>query len=199
MPVDAAETFARIEAETREWVDGAAARARAYEDWIARTEAEASARSRRLTGAHEAIRELVEHRPWSIHPNLLAEARGLARLDRLDGRQERAAEIVDRSNDTVARAEARIREIDPEDPLLARAADPTVRQLALDAVRSITELDADRASKRNGIGWSQTTSVVGHVLSRKPELSVDETVAAVRILGMHRGQVREDHRAVLFG
>ncbi len=139
-------------------------------------------------------------RRWSVHPSVRDEAIALTRQEALDAVEtERALLIVKRAGDTVERAHARAEREARDDGDRARARDPEVRKAALRACRVITAQDDDWAADRNDIGWSKSTTLLGHALAEKKTLSRKATANALAILRIHRGQVAVDLHALLFG
>ncbi|MBE7198945.1 MAG: hypothetical protein INR70_14250 [Parafilimonas terrae] len=111
---------------------------------------------------------------------------------------ERATRLLANAAACRVRAEARLNRPAPPE-LYARSEDEGVRGAAHDACRYLSERDEDRASVRNGIGWSQATSWVGHVLSEREVLSRGEAAHALGVLWGHRAQLPASLRADCFG
>ena len=88
----------------------------------------------------------------------------------------------------VANAEARLRRIAPRD-WRALAADPDVRQAALEGCVFLSERDADRATKRNDRGWGADDTGVGHTLAGRESLTPAEAAHALALLSVHRRQL----------
>lgn len=108
-----------------------------------------------------------------------------------------AGALVDNALRAIRRAEERLSKPAP-DAWYERAADPAVRAAVLVACRVLSDRDSDRASLRNGRGWSQATSWTGHVVSGRAALSQAEAAHGMALLWGHRGQVPANLRAAVF-
>lgn len=111
---------------------------------------------------------------------------------------ERATRLLANAAACRRRAEERLNRPAAPD-LYARAEDEAVRSAAHDGCRYLSERDEDRASVRNGIGWSQATSWVGHVLSEREVLTRGEAAHALGVLWGHRLQLPAPLRVACFG
>ena len=127
------------------------------------------------------------------------EAEDLAGRD-VCGREalERAICLLANASACRRRAEERLNRPAVPD-LFARAEDEGVRSAAHDSCRYLSERDEDRVSVRNGIGWSQATSWVDHVLSERDVISRGEAAPAMGVLWSHRAQFHASLRRDCFG
>lgn len=60
---------------------------------------------------------------------------------------------------------------------------------AHEAMVRLRDMDTDRASEKNGMGFSKGDSYVGHELAKRPELSAEEAVLALELARRYRGQL----------
>ena len=60
------------------------------------------------------------------------------------------------------------------------------------ALRSLASVDQDFASERNGIGFSQTDTRVGHSLAQASSLTPRQAGLAVKILVKYHGQLPDE-------
>lgn len=111
---------------------------------------------------------------------------------------ERATKLLANAAACRRRAEERLNRPAAPD-LYARAEDEGVRGAAHDACLYLSARDEDRASVRNGIGWSQATSWVGHVLSERTKLTRGEAAHALGVLWIHRAHLPASLRTACFG
>ncbi len=166
-----------------------------------REEREAEAKARLAEEAapiRAELSRLVTQAAWQFGRHV-EEAEGLAgREVWVRGSLERAARLLANAAACRRRAEERLNRPAAPD-LYARAEDEGVRGAARDACRYLSERDEDRASVRNGIGWSQATSWVGHVLSEREILSRGEAAHALGVLWGHRAQLPASLRGACFG
>jgi hypothetical protein len=109
-----------------------------------------------------------------------------------------ARKLTRQVTEAVAKVRARVA-TDANGDWLERARDPEVRRAVHDAAQILSEMDADRASVRNGYGWGKSHSHVGHTLAGLRELSVIEASQALAAVWRHRKQVRADLRERCFG
>ncbi|UYW28385.1 hypothetical protein OKC48_07680 [Methylorubrum extorquens] len=133
--------------------------------------------------------ESLATRPWAwARAELIEEAeRLLAREDLTVTAAGRLGELATNAAVNVNRCLQRI--ATPHEPELALARDPAVRAAAAEALALVTARDQDRAQHRNGVEWSKTASLVGHVLTGLGELSETHATHAIRIPRLHPGQV----------
>lgn len=185
-----ADVDALVAAEVTAVIEAAAGREAALAKLAADTRAKAAALLPRLA-------ELVSKGAWQLGRSL-PEATELVGFSPLpDSSAWRVVELVSRAEATRARAEARLRQLAPE-AWLKLAADPDVRAAALEGCRILSALDADRASKRNGEGWGQDDTGVGHLLAERKELTEREAAHALRLLHHHRKQLPVELRSRAF-
>lgn len=185
-----ADVDALVAAEATAVAEHAAAREAGIAERAAATKARAAALLPRLA-------ELVSKGAWQLGRSL-PEATELVGFSPLpDSSAWRVVELVSRAEATRARAEARLRQLAPE-AWLKLAADPDVRAAALEGCRILSALDADRASKKNGEGWGQDDTGVGHLLSEREALTEREAAHALRLLHHHRRQLPVELRSRAF-
>ena len=145
----------------------------------------------------EELTALLAGRKWAFGRHL-ADARRLAEDGEWTHRcMQSAARAVDGAEANVERAETRLNRPAPA-IWFARAADPAVREAALQGCRFMSALDEDWASDRNGAGWSQATSWTGHILSERDALDQGAASHALALLHTHRRQLTPDLRARIF-
>ena len=60
------------------------------------------------------------------------------------------------------------------------------------ALRSLASADCDHASERNGVGFSQTDTRVGHSLADAPSLTPRQAGLAVKILVKYHAQLPDE-------
>lgn len=129
--------------------------------------------------------ELLAERPWAFG-KAHAEAEEMADLEEWTAYGAAwAGRLVDNALRAIQRAEERLAR-EPAGHWYKHAADPDVRDTVLAAWRILSERDSDRASIRNGRGWSQSTSWTGHVLSGRESLTQAEAAHGMAILWGHR-------------
>ena len=167
----------------------AAHRARREAEAAKRQEGERRRNAALIERARTMARESIATRPWAwARAELIDEAeRLLAREDLSVGAAMRLGELAANAAVNVNRCLQRI--ATPHEPELALARDPAVRAAAAEALALVTARDQDRAQDKNGVGWSKTASLTGHVLTGLGELSETHATHAIRILRLHRGQV----------
>lgn len=171
--------------------DDAARRADLVGEVAAADRAAAEAALPRLAG-------IVEHAPWQLG-RALPEAAALVRYGITDSFSAgRVLTLIRNADGVRERAEIALRRLAPEGWLCpAESAD--VRAAPLEGCRYLSDLDEDRASRRDDAGWGQDDSSLGHLLSERGELSREETAHAARLLHQHRRRLPADLRARLFG
>lgn len=133
---------------------------------------------------------LLAERPWAFRKKL-PEAEELAAIAIGDWTAYGAAcagALVDDARRAILRAEERLARPAPA-AWWERAADPAVRAAVLVACKVLSDRDSDRASIRNGRGWSQATSWTGHVVAGRAALSQAEAAHGMAILWGHRSQL----------
>ncbi|MBO1020425.1 hypothetical protein IPV08_10640 [Methylobacterium sp. SD274] len=185
-----ADVDALVAAEAAAVIEAAAAREAALAKLAAATRARAAALLPRLA-------DLVSKGAWQLGRSL-PEATQLVGVSPLpDSSAWRVCDLVSKAEATRTRAEARLRQLAPE-AWLRLAADPDVRAAALEGCRILSALDGDRASKRNGEGWGQDDTGVGHLLAERKELTEREAAHALRLLHHHRRQLPVELRSRAF-
>ncbi len=149
-------------------------------------EANAAYAARGRAGAPR-LAHIVKESSWMLG-RLASEAAALLENEITDSSARRVMELLATADRAVTNAEARLRRIAPRD-FRALAADPAVRETALEGCVFLSERDADRATKRNGVGWGADDTGVGHVLSGREALSEAEAAHALALLAHHRRQL----------
>lgn len=142
---------------------------------------------------------LLAERPWAFGKKL-TEAEEMAAMSVGEWTSYGAAcagVLVDNAKRAILRAEERLSKPAPE-AWYERAADPAVRAAVLVACKVLSDRDSDRASIRNGRGWSQATSWTGHVLSGRDSLTQAEAAHGLALLWGHRSQIPADLRVSVF-
>lgn len=165
-------------------------REEARREETARREAEQRERDQAyIEQAREAARGSLRDRRWawarSADVDEASELLARPELDRVDA--GRLIILVGNAEKNVSRSQAKTAQ--RHEPEMRRAEDPAVQVAALEGVRHITAHDEDWASVQNGIGWSKSTTIDGHVLAGLDSLSVEQTSHALRLLRVHRRQL----------
>lgn len=145
-----------------------------------------------------ALDVLLRDRPWAFGRQHSEAADMAGRAEWRAYGLMCAKRLVENAQANIERAEQRLGRPAPA-AWFARAADPSVREAALEACRVLSARDEDWASDQNGIGWSQATSWTGHVLSEREVLDQGSASHALRLLHPHRRQLDGELRARLFG
>lgn len=185
---------ARIEAAILAAADGRDAAARRQAEHEA---AELARVAKTSASIRRDLVELLAERPWAFG-KAHAEAEEIATLEEWTAYGAACAgRLVDNALRAIQRADERLARPAPAD-WHERAADPTVRAAVLVACKVLSDRDSDRASLRNGRGWSQSTSWTGHVLARRAALSQAEAAHGLALLWGHRGQIPGDLRELVF-
>lgn len=185
-PVDMAEIRARI----------AEAPARLAEQ--AAIDADLRALERGEAAAVQAsLRDTLAAWPWAVAPKVATDAAGL--LDRdpaglgLSG-MRRAIDLAGKVRAAVRKAAA---DVAREGAALVEAdaaacADPDMRAAVHDGCRGLSVADEDRATRRNGVGWSPATSRPGHWLAGLDGLDARQAAIGLRLLRRHARQLPDD-------
>ncbi len=143
------------------------------------------------------LADMLANRPWAFG-KAHADAKKMAGIEEWTAYGAACAgRLVDNALRAIQRAEERLGRPAPE-AWHERAADPAVRAAALVACRVLSDRDMDRASIRNGRGWSQTTSWTGHALAGRVALSPVEAAHGMALLWGHRAQIPADLRELVF-
>ncbi|MDP3408065.1 hypothetical protein [Bosea sp. (in: a-proteobacteria)] len=151
-------------------------------------------RVERIAGTLADLRTLLVEAPWLLTGKIAGEAVELAALEDMDGDTwRRARKIVDAAKATRARAETTLR-AEAHADAMQRCADGALRDAVLEGCRYLSADDADLASESNGIGWSRSTTVLGHVLAGKRTLTEREAAHGLGLLKTHRRQLPRDLR-----
>ncbi|QRE76840.1 hypothetical protein [Methylobacterium aquaticum] len=179
-PEQLAELAQRVAAIPEEEERARQARAAA----VAEANAAYAARGR---SAAPRLAEIVRSSPWMLG-RLAGEAAQILENPLTDSAASRVVALLATADRAVANAEARLRRLAPRD-WRALAADPAVRQAALEGCVLLSSLDVDRATKRNGIGWGADDTGVGHVLASRASLTESEAAHALALLSVHRRQL----------
>lgn len=172
--------------------------ARIMAERAARAEAEVRANETFIEDAKSSARRSLGTRRWAwVRPVDIEEAESLI-MDPSLGipGARRLLDLLKRATANVMRTEERV--AIPYGPELVRAGDPAIRIAAAEALAHVTALDADRASRRNDVGWSRATTLAGHVLTGKGDLDEAHASHALRILRLHHVQVPPTLRDRLF-
>lgn len=140
---------------------------------------------------------LLAERPWAFGKKLPEAEEMAATGDWTAYGAACVGVLVDNARRAIRRAEERLAKPAPAD-WHERAADPAVRAAVLVACRVLSDRDSDRASIRNGRGWSQATSWTGHVVAGRVALSQAEAAHGLALLWGHRGQIPADLREMVF-
>lgn len=200
--VDLAALQAAVDAALAKGAEERAEKERAAE--ARRAEAEKRARAevaevKKLSAPIRAeLDAMLLDRPWAFGRQH-AEAVELSGIKDWTHHGMRCAErLIENAEMSIERAEKRLKRTPPAQ-WHARAADVIVREAALLACRYLSERDEDWASDANGVGWSQATSWVGHVLSERRILDQGAAGHALALLHVHRKQLTPELREVLFG
>lgn len=161
-----------------------------------------AAETARLAPLAAPIREelagIVADRPWMLGRHLTPARELLNQADWSIYRIQDAERHVSNARGNAQRAAERIGRAPPR-AWFEKAADAGIREAALRACVYLSSLDEDWAAIRNGAGWSQVTTWVGHTLSEKPSLDQGEGGHALALLHGHRKQLPDDLAMVLFG
>jgi hypothetical protein len=183
---------ARYEDRTKRAKELAARRKRAEE--AARLKAEMEVR--RLA-AQEGIQRILSERRWAIHHRYLDEAMKFSELPELDPADVARAERIIQSTDRTVQNAREALDLPPPADDRAFCEKEEIRLLVTQALRGITDHDADWATYDNDIGWSKATTVIGHVLSLEDALSIEHAAHALKILRVHHKQVDPTLRGAL--
>jgi hypothetical protein len=81
---------------------------------------------------------------------------------------------------------------------IAKTLSPERVEAAHDAMALLMAMDSDRASEKNGMGFSKSDSYVGHELAKRARLTPEEGALAVELARRYRGQLPADLVARLF-
>lgn len=194
-PIDLCALANQTDRVIRAAADARAERARIEEE---RHAAETARLAPLAAPIREELAGIVAERPWMLGRHLTPARELLEMADWSVYRIQDAERHVSNARGNAERAAERLNRTPPR-AWFEKAGDEVIRGLVLRACVYLSSLDEDWAAIRNGFGWSQVTTWVGHTLSEKSTLDQGEAAHALALLHGHRKQLPDDLAIALFG